>query len=296
MKDCVIIGTRASALALAQANIVKSHILRKNPSLEVKLLKLRTEGDRITDRPLFEAGGKGLFVRELDRALIEGRTDLSVHSLKDVPMELAEGFPLIAYSRREDPRDALILPKGVKEPDFSQPVGCSSPRRMLQLKKLYPEAKFEPIRGNLKTRLEKLDSGAFAATILAVAGLKRLGYEERISRIFEPDEIIPAAGQGIIAVQGPADEDFGYLTGFSDPGAEACARAERAFVRALNGNCSTPIAAYAEEKDGALKIRAYYYDTDSKTEYCGAADGYADQPENLGTALAQRFLRGESGQ
>ena len=196
--NAIRIGTRSSTLAVIQAQLVADHLIARGQ--EAQLVRLTTTGDRILDRTLDKVGGKGLFVRELDAALLEGRTDLSVHSLKDVPMVLPEQLPLLGFSRREDPRDALILPEGVTELDFSKPVGCSSSRRILQLKQLFPRANFVPIRGNVQTRLRKLDEGGFCATILAVAGLKRLGLEKRISRIFETDELIPAAGQGILAI------------------------------------------------------------------------------------------------
>ncbi|MCC8044174.1 MAG: hydroxymethylbilane synthase [Clostridiales bacterium] len=241
----IIIGSRESRLAVIQSEMVQQYIQRSHPELTVEILTMKTAGDKILNQPLEKIGGKGLFVKELDAALLDGRSDLSVHSLKDVPMELPKELPLIAYSAREDVRDALILPEGVNELDFSKPVGCSSRRRMLQFARLYPQATFAPIRGNVQTRLKKLDSGEYCATILAAAGLKRLRLTHRINRYFTTEEMIPAAGQGILAVQGRAGEDYGFLAGYSDAEAAACAQAERAFVRALGGNCSTPVAAYA---------------------------------------------------
>ena len=205
------IGSRESRLAVIQSEMVMDYIKNQCPEYEPELVTMKTTGDKILDRTLDKIGGKGLFVKELDAALLDGRSDLSVHSLKDMPAEIPEELPLIGFSMREDPRDVLVLPEGVTELDFSKPVGCSSQRRMLQFQKLYPQAVFAPIRGNVQTRLAKLDSGEFSATILAAAGLKRLGLENRITRYFSVEEMIPAAGQGVLALQGRAGEDYAFL-------------------------------------------------------------------------------------
>lgn len=244
-KKEIIIGSRESKLAVIQTEMVRDYILEHHKDLQVQILLMKTTGDRILNQALEKIGGKGLFVKELDAALLDGRSDLSVHSLKDVPMELPPELPLIGFSKCEDPRDALVLPKGKTEIDFSKPIGCSSRRRMVQFAQMYPQATFGTIRGNVLTRLRKLDEGQFGATILAVAGLKRLGLESRISRYFTVEEMIPAAGQGILAVQGRAGEDHSCLEGFFDSEARVCALAERSFVRALGGSCSTPIGAFA---------------------------------------------------
>ena len=194
-KSKIIIGSRESKLAVLQSEMVRDYIKEKNPEMEVEILTMKTTGDIILDRTLDKVGGKGLFVKELDKALMDGRSILSVHSLKDMPMEVPEELPLLAFSRREDPRDVLVLPEGVSELDKSKPLGCSSLRRTLQLKKLYPDMEVKSIRGNLQTRLRKLDEGQYSALILAAAGLKRLGLESRINRYITADEIIPAAGQ-----------------------------------------------------------------------------------------------------
>ena len=215
-KSKIIIGSRESKLALLQSEMVRDYIKEKNPEMEVEILTMKTTGDIILDRTLDKVGGKGLFVKELDKALMDGRSILSVHSLKDMPMEVPEELPLLAFSRREDPRDVLVLPEGVSELDKSKPLGCSSLRRTLQLKKLYPDMEVKSIRGNLQTRLRKLDEGQYSALILAAAGLKRLGLESRINRYFTADEIIPAAGQGILAVQGRIGADYRFLNGYCD--------------------------------------------------------------------------------
>lgn len=185
-----------SRLAVIQSEAVLNYIREKNPGIKAELLTMKTTGDIILDRTLDQVGGKGLFVKELDRALLEKRSDLSVHSLKDMPMEVPEALPLVSFSRREDPRDVLVLPKGASRWDRSRPVGCASLRRMIQLQEMYPSVQFQTVRGNVLTRLRKLDAGEYGALILAAAGLKRLGLEERISRYFEPEEMIPAGRTG----------------------------------------------------------------------------------------------------
>lgn len=293
MTKKVVIGSRESRLAVIQAEMVRDFLVNSNPETEVEILTMKTTGDRILNQSLEKIGGKGLFVKELDKALLNGDSDLSVHSLKDVPMELPEELPLLAFSKREDPRDVLVLPEGKKEIDFSLPVGCSSKRRMAQLKEIYPQAEFRMIRGNVQTRLRKLDEGEYSATLLAAAGLKRLGLEHRISRYFTVEEMIPAAGQGILAVQGRAGEDVSYLEKFDDFQSRVCARAERAFVRALGGNCTTPAGAYACVEQDQLCLRAMYLDEDSGKFHRGMIKGRIEEAEQLGEKLAQQFRRKE---
>ncbi len=306
MKRKVVIGSRESRLAVIQSEQVQAYICSHNPTVEAEILTMKTTGDKILNQPLEKIGGKGLFVKELDAALIqkrsdlsvhslkdvpmELRSDLSVHSLKDVPMELPKELPLIAFSKREDPRDVLVLPQGMDEIDFSKPVGCSSRRRMIQFQKMYPQARFETIRGNVQTRLRKLDEGQYSATILAAAGLKRLGLSHRISRYFTTEEMIPAAGQAILAVQGRAGEDYGYLDGYSDREAELCARAERSFVHALGGSCSTPVGAFAQLEGEQISLHALYFDEQAGKLHRGDRTGSACAPEEIGKALAQQFL------
>ena len=290
MENRIVIGSRESRLAVVQSEMVQSFIREKCPDTSVDILTMKTTGDKILDKALEKIGGKGLFVKELDLALMEHRSDISVHSLKDVPMVLPEELPLIGFSRREDPRDALILPEGAAEIDFSKPIGCSSKRRMIQLKRMYPQAQFQTIRGNVQTRLRKLDEGQYSATILAAAGLKRLGLEHRISRYFSVEEMIPAAGQAILAVQGRAGEDHSFLEGYSDPEATACALAERAFVRFLGGDCSTPVAAFAQVEGKRIHLHALYYDEVSGRVLEGRREGLLECAEELGKQLAEEFL------
>lgn len=289
----VRIGSRESRLAVVQSEIVRDNLQKAHPDWEVSILTMKTTGDIILDRTLDQIGGKGLFVKELDRALVEKRSDISVHSLKDVPMEVAEELPLVAFSKREDPRDVLVLPKGKNTPDFSKPVGCSSLRRILQMKELYPQAEFKSVRGNVLTRLNKLDSGEYGALILAAAGLKRLGLEERIFRYFDPEEMIPAAGQGILAVQGRRGEDYSYLDDFASRESEWVARAERAFVRYLNGGCSSPVAAHAVISGEKIHLLGLYYEEATGNYRKGSIDGSAEEAAELGIRLARR-LKGET--
>lgn len=290
----VNIGSRESKLAVVQSEMVREYINSHNDDVEARLLTMKTTGDIILDRSLDKVGGKGLFVKELDKALLEGRTCMSVHSLKDMPMVVPDNLPLIAFSRREDPRDVLVLPQGRTEIDFSLPVGCSSLRRMLQFKKLYPQAEFKNVRGNVITRLSKLDSGQYSALILAAAGIKRLGLEERISRYFDPEEMIPAAGQGILAVQGRADMEYDFLEGFNDPEGEMAALAERAFVTELNGGCTSPVAAHARIEKGTIYLKGLYYDEQDGGHLIGSMTGKADKESAaaLGRELAAQ-LRGQ---
>ena len=290
MRNKVVIGSRESKLAVLQSEMVREYIKEKNPDLLVEILTMKTTGDMILDRTLDKVGGKGLFVKELDRALMDGRSILSVHSLKDMPMEVPKELPLLAISGREDPRDVLVLPEGADSLDPSRPLGCSSLRRTLQLGKLYPDMEVKSIRGNLQTRLRKLDEGEYAGLILAAAGLKRLGLSHRINRYFTPDEMIPAAGQGILAVQGREGVDYSFLEGYCDPDARDCATAERAFVRFLDGGCSSPVAAYGEIREGELFLRGLYYNEKTGTCVTGTLSGAREDGEELGCTLA-RTLR-----
>ena len=285
------IGTRASKLAVIQAEMVRSYLQERG--IPAELVTMTTTGDRILDRTLDKVGGKGLFVKELDAALMDGRSDLSVHSLKDVPMELPDGLPLLGFSKREDPRDALILPEGAEQIDFSKPIGCASSRRILQLNRLFPMARFAPIRGNIQTRLRKLDEGQYSATVLAAAGLKRAGLERRISRIFSTEEMLPAAGQGVLAVQGRADEEYAYLSGFFDVDSRDTSLCERAFVAALDGGCTAPTAAFAEILPDGERIRltGLYSDEETGAVIRRQVTGLRTDAVRLGAQLASEVKR-----
>lgn len=291
MSNKIVIGSRESKLAVLQSQMVQDFIVQNHPDMEVDILTMKTTGDKILDRTLDKIGGKGLFVKELDRALLEGRSQLSVHSLKDMPMEESEELPILAFSKREDVRDVLLLPRGCEELDASKPIGCSSLRRKLQLQEIFPDVKVKSIRGNLQTRLEKLDSGEYSALVLAAAGLKRLGLEKRISRYFDTEEILPAAGQGILAVQGRKGEDYSFLNGYCDEEAWAAGRAERAFVKLLDGGCSSPVAAHAEISGDELYLRGLYYNEKDGSYVTGTLRGNKADAESLGRELAETLRK-----
>ncbi len=285
----ITVGSRESKLAVVQSNLVIDAIIRSNPGTEVELLTMKTTGDIILDRTLDKIGGKGLFVKELEQALSDRRVDLVVHSYKDVPMIVNPEIPITAVSQREDPRDVLILPEGKTQLDPEKPIGCSSQRRTLQLKELYPNAKIQPIRGNVQTRLKKLDSGEYSALVLAYAGIKRLGLEHRVSRVFETTEMLPAACQGILAIQTRKDFDKRILSAFHCKEAEIIANCERSFVRTLNGGCSAPVAAYAEIINDKIHLTGFYMN-EKGLIFKNNIEGSPEDGEMLGKELAQAML------
>ena len=285
------IGSRESRLAVIQAELVMEAIRAAHPEIRLELVTMNTTGDKILDRTLDKVGGKGLFVKELDAALLDGRADLTVHSCKDLPMEENPAIPLAGFSKREDPRDVLVLPEGVTKLDKTKPIGCASARRAVQLKELFPDMETAPVRGNVLTRLRKLDEGQFSALVLAAAGLKRLGLEGRITRYFTVEEMIPAAGQGILALQTRAGEDLSFLAGVLDEEGTLCARAERAFVRALDGGCSSPIAAHARLEGETMVLLGLYVDETGQVSRAGISGPRRDG-EELARTLAERMKEG----
>jgi hydroxymethylbilane synthase len=286
----LIIATRESALALWQANHVRDRLMALHPGLKVELLGMTTQGDRILDVTLTKIGGKGLFVKELEQALQEGRADLAVHSLKDVPMVLPEGFALAAIGEREDPRDAFVSSqyRHLSELPPGALVGTSSLRRESQLRAHYPHLHIQPLRGNVNSRLRKLDEGQFAAIILAAAGLKRLGFADRITAVQEPEQSLPAPGQGALGIEIRADrEDLRpLLAPLHHPETAACVRAEREVSRQLGGSCQVPLGAYAVIREGVLFLRGFVATPDGKTFLQAEATGSTDDPESLGRQLA----------
>lgn len=286
------IGTRDSKLAVVQTELFVQALGRVRPEIETEIVAMKTTGDKILDRTLDQVGGKGLFVKELDQALLEGHVDLTIHCVKDLPAELNPQLPLIAFSPREDPRDALVLAPGMEEADLSLPVGSASPRRRIQLEKLFPGCRVEPARGNVLTRLQKLDSGQYGALVLAVAGLRRLGLENRVSRVFAPEEMLPAAGQGILAVQARADFDPSILSPLNNNEAELCALAERAFLQTLDGGCSSPVAAYARVQQGQIVLRGLYWDEQGWE--IQQTQGPAEQGPQLARRLALAMKEGRA--
>ena len=282
------VGSRDSKLAVVQAEEVCRALG------DCELITMKTLGDMILDKTLDQVGGKGLFVKELDRALADRRVDLTVHSLKDVPMEQPAGLPLVAYTKREDARDALVLPQSGKW-DKSKPIGCSSARRRVQLAALFPETPVKPVRGNVLTRLDKLDRGEYGALVLAAAGLHRLGLGNRISRYFSPEELIPAAGQAILAVQGRAGELTEAVKRLDDADERDCALAERAFVRTLGGGCFAPVAAYAEVQGDNMQLTGLYVTEDESRSARGAVTGRRSEAEALGRTLALQLKQQAEG-
>jgi hydroxymethylbilane synthase len=290
MKRCIRVGSRESKLAVIQAQLVIDSVKKHHPELEFELITMKTSGDVILDRDLDEVGGKGLFVKELDTGLRSGLIDFAVHSLKDMPMITPEDLPISSFTKRENPFDALVMPVGIGKIDLAKPFGCSSARRKLQLKTLYPEAAVRGIRGNVLLRLEKVDGGEYAATVLACAGLNRMGLQHRMTRVFSESEMIPAAGQGILAVQTRADEDCTYLSCVDDRASRIAALAERAFVRRLDGGCSSPIAAYAKIIGSHIQLFGLHYDEASGSYITGVMEMPTEEAEMLGFALAEKLI------
>ena len=263
----IVIATRESRLALWQAEHVKA--LLQSRGAQVELLGMTTQGDQILDRTLSKVGGKGLFVKELEVALEEGRADIAVHSLKDVPMELPAGFELACVMAREDPRDAWVSAQYARLEDLPQGavVGTSSLRRTVLLRALRPDLKIEPLRGNLDTRLRKLDEGQYAGIVLAAAGLKRLELASRIRHTFETEQMLPAAGQGALGIEVRAGRDDlkALLAPLADQTTWLRVAAERAVSRAMGGSCSMPLAAHAVLEGGVLSLRAAWGDPEGST-------------------------------
>lgn len=284
------IGSRESLLAVAQTKLVMEQLKKKYPDLSMELVTLKTTGDKILDKTLDKIGGKGLFVKELDQALLDGRIDLAVHSMKDLPMEISSDLPIAAVPERGDPRDVLVLPAGGSSCGADHVIGSSSARRVLQGKDLFPNAKFQSIRGNIHTRLSKLDCGQYSSLIMAAAGLCRAGLEERISRYFSVEEMLPAAGQGTLCIQARKDFDRSFFTCIHHRETELVTAAERSFVRALDGGCSSPIAAYAVVTGSDLCLTGLFYDETDGTGRKKTIRGKAQDAEELGQCLAKQIL------
>ena len=285
-----------------QAEHIRDRLAVLYPGCEIELLGLTTQGDRILDQPLADIGGKGLFIKELEHAMTEGRADFAVHSLKDVPMEMPEGFTIAAITEREDPRDAFVsnryldlaaLPGGAA-------IGTSSLRREAQLRERDPLLRIVPLRGNVNTRLRKLDENRYDAIVLAAAGLRRLGFGSRIASVLDPEDSLPAPGQGALALECRADRPdvIAALTPLADPESTRATIAERAFSRALSGSCHTPLAAYATSRHGELWLRGLVASRDG-TEVirgeCAARIDDAGAADALGRSLGADFLARGAG-
>ena len=293
VKSIIRVGSRASRLAVIQSEIVMRQIEEACPGVRTELVTMNTTGDKILDKTLDRIGGKGLFVKELDEALRAGEVDITVHSMKDLPGVIPEDLPLSAFSHREDPRDVLVLPAGKTEIDMSLPVGTSSLRRSLQIKELIPGVTTAPVRGNVETRLRKLDEGQYSALVLAAAGLKRLGLEDRISRYFSPEEMLPAACQGVLGIQTRSGKDAELVQRINDNNSGSCAIAERAYVKAIGADCGSPDTAFAQIDGEQRIIMGLRYDPVSKIVVKDSICGPVSDAEALGRELADRMTRNE---
>lgn len=300
MKNNVVIGTRGSKLALWQAEWIKSELMKRTPGLKIELNKIKTTGDKILDVPLAKVGGKGLFVKEIEEALLNGEADLAVHSMKDVPTDFPAGLHLAVICEREDPRDAFLSGKqgtGFRIPDFKSlprgaTVGTSSLRRACQLLSVRPDLKIEQLRGNLDTRLRKLDKGQFDAIILAAAGVKRLGWADRITEILPVELSLPAIGQGAVGVECRTGDSFinELITPLDHPQTSVCVRAERALLKKLEGGCQVPIAAHARLEEGQIIIDGLVGSVSGDKIIRDRVQGTRDNAEALGVKLAEMLL------
>ena len=289
----IIIATRESALALWQANFIQGQLAKLYPQTESKILGMTTRGDQILDISLSKIGGKGLFIKELEQALEERRADIAVHSMKDVPMDMPPGYALAAIAEREDPRDAFVSNQ-YADLDALPPgsvVGTSSLRRESQLRARFPHLQVQPLRGNVQTRLRKLDEGQFAAIILAAAGLKRLGLADRITALLSPEVSLPAVGQGALGIECRSDrtdliklmEPLHHL-----PTAQ-CVEAERAMSRALGGSCEVPLGGFAEINGGVLRLRGFVASQDGSRVISDELSGNPGMGAVMGAQLAQNL-------
>ena len=300
MSQIVRIATRKSPLALWQAEFVRDSLLAHNPDLQVELVKMVTQGDKILDTPLAKVGGKGLFVKELEQGMLRGDADIAVHSMKDVPVEFPDGLHLAVICEREDPRDAFVsndyrniedLPRGAR-------VGTSSLRRTCQLRAWRPDLEIVDLRGNVNTRLRKLDDGEYDAIVLACAGLIRLGFQDRIRSHLDPAFSLPAIGQGAVGIECRSDDPYinELLAPLNHAKTATCVRAERAMNNRLEGGCQVPIAGFAELDGDTLLMRALVGRPDGSEMVRGDIAGNAAEAEYLGTTLANDLLARGAGE
>ena len=293
-KDTIVIGTRSSKLALWQADYVEAKLRERYPELHVVQKRMTTKGDRVLDAPLAKIGGKGLFTKELEQAMLAGEIDLAVHSLKDMPTELPEGLVLAAVTERFDPGDAVVSPRYRTLANLPQgaKVGTSSLRRRAQLLAKRPDLEIVSLRGNVNTRLKKLEEENFDAIILAVAGLKRLGFHDRITEVLPREICLPAVGQGALAIEARADDEatLSLIAFLDDAATRTAARAERAFLARVEGGCQVPVGVYAEAADEALEMEAVIASIDGERLYRKKKAGSALDAEKIGRALAEELL------
>jgi hydroxymethylbilane synthase len=288
------IGTRGSQLALFQANWVKDRLSEVHPDLDVRLIKIKTTGDKIQDVPLAKIGGKGLFVKEIEESLLQKKIDLAVHSIKDVPTEFPQGLHLSVIAKREDPRDVFISRDGRTLKDLPQgaKIGTSSLRRQAQLLHFRSDLELIPLRGNLDTRLKKLKNMNLDGIVLALAGVRRLGLEERVTEIIPADLSLPAIGQGALGIETRMDdkEVEGQIRFLNDRDASIAVTAERAFLKRLEGGCQVPLAAFAQPEGMTLRVEGLVGSTDGKRLIRHRVEGPVENAESLGVQLAEILL------
>ena len=294
MKSKIIVGTRGSKLALWQAGHIADRLRQLNPGLTVELQRIVTTGDKILDVPLAQIGGKALFTKELELAMLAGEIDLAVHSLKDMPTELPQGLTLAATTERLDPYDAFISCKVRSLRDLPQgaTMGTSSLRRKAQLLRLRPDLNIVNLRGNLDTRLQKLDDGQFDAIVLAAAGLRRLGWSSRISELLSAEDCLPAVGQGVLAIETRADDPdvLPLVAQLDDAATRACVTAERRFLDVVQGGCQAPIGVYARFDEERLVLKARILSLDGARCVEATTVGETDDAARMGQELAERLL------
>ncbi|NOS79737.1 MAG: hydroxymethylbilane synthase [Nitrospira sp.] len=290
----MVLGTRASKLALQQSEWFQAQVQAVAPDITVTLTRIQTSGDKIVDVPLAKIGGKGLFVKEIEEALLSGEIDFAVHSMKDVPTQLPDGLEILCVPPREDARDALISRTGCRfqELPVGARVGSSSLRRQSQFLHARPDLRIEMLRGNLDTRLKKLKDGQFDAIILAAAGLRRLGWTEEITEYLDPQLCLPAIGQGALGIEGRSNDQFVHsiLSRLTHPPTQVAVTAERALLHRLEGGCQVPIAAYATLTNDQVRLEGLVASVDGKTVIRDAVQGTRAEAQALGTRLAERLL------
>jgi len=294
MNKKIRIGTRGSQLALWQANWVKGKLSEWNPGMEIEIHKIKTTGDKILDVPLAKVGGKGLFVKEIEEALFDKKIDIAVHSMKDVPTDLPEGLSISAITEREDPRDALISKDGLKLKELKKgaKIGTSSLRRQVQLLNFREDFKIYQLRGNLNTRMKKLSAGDFDAIMLAAAGVKRMGWKDKITEYLPYDIFLPAIGQGALGIEiRDSDREAGKIVErFNHRETSLCVRAERSFLERLEGGCQVPIAAFGMINGNTIKLEGLVGSIDGKILYRDTETDGENRVEELGVRLAEKLL------
>ena len=296
----IVIASRESLLAMWQAKHIKKRLGELYPQTEINILGMTTRGDQILDQSLSKIGGKGLFIKELEQALEDGRADIAVHSMKDMPMNVPEGFSLAAITEREDPRDAFVSNryKNLNELPSGSVVGTSSLRRESQLHAQFPHLQVQPLRGNVQTRLRKLDEGQYAAIILAAAGLKRLELSDRITALLSPEQSLPAVGQGALGIECRADRSdlIALMQPLHHQETAYCVEAERAMSRVLGGSCQVPLGAFAEIIDGKLQLRGFVAQPDGKRIVGNVLQGKPSSGVAIGQQLAETLIKQGAGE